>query len=120
MRTRLMEDGDLDQVLDLMRSSLGETPVLMRTTELFRWKHVDNPFGRSIALVAVEGDQIVGLRTFMRWELQTASGERFRCVREHTWAFELQLAARHWSPQSRHCFHSCGSSSLHVRFRLCA
>lgn len=76
-----MEDSDVDQVLDLMRVSLGETALLERTTELFEWKHIENPFGRSIALVAQEGDQIVGLRTFMRWELMTQSGDRLKCVR---------------------------------------
>lgn len=79
--TRILEDSDIDQVLDLMRLSLGETSLLQRTPDLFRWKHISNPFGRSIALVAEEAGRIVGLRTFMRWELDTPSGDRLRCVR---------------------------------------
>ena len=43
---------DLEPVLDLMRLALGETPALRRTEALFSWKHLDNPFGRSIMLVA--------------------------------------------------------------------
>jgi GNAT superfamily N-acetyltransferase len=79
--TRRFEDSDMEEVLALMRTSLGEPPLLRRTPELFRWKHVENPFGRSIALVAVEDRQIVGLRTFMRWDLTTPDGEVLRGVR---------------------------------------
>lgn len=79
--TRLLEDGDTDEVLELMRLSLGESRLLERTAELFRWKHVDNPFGRSLGLVAEDGGQIVGLRTFMRWDLVTPDGETLRCAR---------------------------------------
>lgn len=35
--------------------------------EYWQWKHVLNPFGPSPCLVADVGDQIVGLRVFMRW-----------------------------------------------------
>lgn len=74
-------DADLDAVLDLLRASLGETPVLKRTPELFAWKHLANPFGRSIILVAEADERIVGLRAFMRWELKDPRGETLRCVR---------------------------------------
>lgn len=79
--TRWLEDADIEPVLDLMRVSLGESKLLQRSSELFRWKHIDNPFGRSIGLVAEDGGEIVGLRTFMRWELVTPTGETLRCVR---------------------------------------
>lgn len=79
--TRLLEERDIDEVLDLMRVSLGEPRLLRRTPELFRWKHIENPFGRSIALVAEEGGRIVGLRTFMRWSLVTPDGETLRAIR---------------------------------------
>ncbi|MDJ0953322.1 MAG: GNAT family N-acetyltransferase [Acidimicrobiia bacterium] len=72
---------DLPQVLDLLRSSLGETALLQRTPELFNWKHVDNPFGRSIMLVAADGPTIAGFRAFMRWELLQPDGTTLRCVR---------------------------------------
>lgn len=78
--TRRLEDRDIEPVLELMRLSLGESSLLARTSALFRWKHLDNPFGRSIALVAEEDDRIVGLRTFMRWDLQVPEG-LLRCVR---------------------------------------
>jgi GNAT superfamily N-acetyltransferase len=34
----------------------------------FDWKHRQSPFGESPAWVAVDGDRVVGFRTYMRWE----------------------------------------------------
>jgi GNAT superfamily N-acetyltransferase len=80
-RIRAFEDRDLPPVLDVLKASLGETPVLQRTEKLFRWKHIDNPFGRSILLLATHGDRIASLRAFMRWDLTTPDGTRLRGVR---------------------------------------
>ncbi|MGH8872893.1 MAG: GNAT family N-acetyltransferase [Acidimicrobiia bacterium] len=79
--TRVLEDHDVAGVLDLLRAALGEPPLLERTPRLFAWKHFDNPFGRSIAILAEAGDRIVGLRTFMRWDLTAVDGSTIRCVR---------------------------------------
>ena len=81
MSIRLFTDDDLPAVLDLLRTSLGETASLRRTPELFAWKHLDNPFGRSLMLVSHAGTTITGFRAFMRWELHTPDGETLRCVR---------------------------------------
>lgn len=80
-RIRPFENADLATVLELMRESLGENAVLQRTPELFAWKHLDNPFGRSLMLVAEDHEGIVGFRAFMRWELATPAGGLLRCVR---------------------------------------
>ena len=66
-RVRAYEPADEDAVVDLLRASLGEGPTGNRTKEFFRWKHVDNPFGRSLMLVADHDGEPVGLRAFMRW-----------------------------------------------------
>lgn len=79
--TREMRDSDLDEVVELMRISLGEDPTRPKTSSSFAWKHFDNPFGRSIALVAEEGGSLVGLRTMMRWDLRTTDAETLRCLR---------------------------------------
>jgi GNAT superfamily N-acetyltransferase len=78
---RTMIDDDLVEVLEVMRLSLGESEVNQRNTDLFSWKHFDNPFGRSIILVADAGGTIAGLRAFMRWNLATPEGDVVRCVR---------------------------------------
>ena len=79
--TRVLEDRDVPEVLDLLRTALGEPPLLRRTPELFSWKHFDNPFGRSVAIVAEADERVVGLRAFMRWDLTTATGSVIHCVR---------------------------------------
>ena len=79
--TRVLEDRDVPDVLDLLRAALGEPPLLRRTPELFSWKHFDNPFGRSVAILAEAGERIVGLRAFMRWDLTTMTGSEIHCVR---------------------------------------
>lgn len=78
---RSMTDDDLPGVLELLTVALGETALLKRTSDLFRWKHVLNPFGKSIVLVAEADGRIVGLRAFMRWELVTPAGAVLCCVR---------------------------------------
>lgn len=74
-------DEDIPRILDTLRAALGETAVLRRTPELWDWKHVSNPFGRSLVLVAEDGDQIAGVRAMMRWELDTPHGSTLRCLR---------------------------------------
>lgn len=78
---RTMTNDDLPEVLELLAMALGETELLKRTGELFHWKHVANPFGKSIALVAEADGKIVGLRAFMRWELIDPGGTILRCAR---------------------------------------
>ena len=72
---RPMDDGDVDRVVALLAEALGPAPGGVDRRELFVWKHLASPFGRSIALVAEAGGEIVGLRAFMRWPLATGEGE---------------------------------------------
>jgi GNAT superfamily N-acetyltransferase len=67
-------DEDLPRVLGLLGVSLGGGPVGRRSPELFTWKHLDNPFGRSLLLVAEHQDRLIGLRAFMRWRFR--AGQR--------------------------------------------
>jgi GNAT superfamily N-acetyltransferase len=67
-------DEDLPRVLGLLEASLGGGPAGRRPPEFFTWKHLDNPFGRSLLLVAEHDDRLIGLRAFMRWRL--AAGDR--------------------------------------------
>ena len=76
-----MEPSDVPEVLDVLRAALGETPILKRTRELWAWKHERNPFGKSLALVAVSGGRIAGVRAMMRWDMATPEGPVLRCLR---------------------------------------
>ncbi len=70
---------DRPAIIELCRASLGwgDDP---RFEQLFSWKHDQNAFGPSYMWVATDGDRIVGLRAFMRWEF-VRGGEILRAVR---------------------------------------
>lgn len=70
---------DRGAILDLCRSSLG-WGTDHRFEQLFHWKHDLNPFGSSYLWVAADGDRIVGLRAFMRWNF-VRGGRVLRAVR---------------------------------------
>jgi GNAT superfamily N-acetyltransferase len=74
-------DTDLPGILEVLAAALGETPLLKRTPEQWRWKHVANPFGESIVLLAWIDGRIAGVRALMRWDLLTAEGRLVRCAR---------------------------------------
>jgi GNAT superfamily N-acetyltransferase len=77
---RAYRDDDEPEVIALLDAALGGGPGGTRTAASFRWKHLRNPFGRSVLLVAVADDRIVGLRAFMRWTFVAGEG-RLRAVR---------------------------------------
>jgi hypothetical protein len=68
---RPYRDSDEPEVLDLLRGSLGGGPAGERSPEYFRWKHLENPFGRSYMIVAERDQQIIGFRALMRWRFRT-------------------------------------------------
>jgi GNAT superfamily N-acetyltransferase len=70
---------DLPAIISLLAESMGRADD-PRFEALFRWKHLDNGFGPSPMWVACDGDRIVGLRVFMRWEFER-DGATVRCVR---------------------------------------
>lgn len=76
-----LKDEDLPQLINLMKNELGEkyTP---KSIEFFRWKHYQNPFGKSLLFIAKEADKIVGLRAFLKWEFESSSNKynTFRAV----------------------------------------
>lgn len=71
----------LPQGLDIRPATPDDRPAIIalcrqtlswgddeRYERLYAWKHDENPFGASPSWVATDGDRIVGLRSFMRWE----------------------------------------------------
>lgn len=69
MDIREATDQDIPEILEVLKASLGETSS-KKSEEVWRYKHIDNPFGRSLVLVAIEGSKIIGVRAFMRWRWQ--------------------------------------------------
>jgi len=69
MEIRESKPGDIPQIIEVLKASLGEISS-KKTGAVWRYKHVDNPFGKSLVLVAIENDCIIGVRAFMRWQWQ--------------------------------------------------
>ncbi len=69
MQIREATELDIPQIIEVLRASLGETSS-KKTEEVWRYKHLDNPFGKSLVLVATEEEKIIGVRAFMRWQWQ--------------------------------------------------
>jgi GNAT superfamily N-acetyltransferase len=65
---------DLPRVLELLDASLGGGPAGRRPPEMFRWKHLESPFGQSYLLVAECDGRLIGLRALMRWRFM--AGDR--------------------------------------------
>lgn len=61
----------LNEVMGVLNQSLGPG----HDEAWFRWKHIDNPYGRSLGWVARSEDGVIGVRLFMRWRLHWG-GER--------------------------------------------
>ncbi|MGH9227194.1 MAG: GNAT family N-acetyltransferase [Acidimicrobiales bacterium] len=80
IEVRAAEPTDRRTVLRLLAASLGLSSD-ERFAAFFDWKHAQNPFGRSPAWVATDAGEVVGFRTFMRWEHRAASGAVLSAVR---------------------------------------
>jgi GNAT superfamily N-acetyltransferase len=66
---RMSNAGDDDAILALLQASLGWVPDDL-FARFFEWKHRQSPFGVSPAWVALDGERVIGFRTFMRWEFE--------------------------------------------------
>lgn len=69
MQIREATQNDIPQILEVLKASLGETSS-KKTEEVWRYKHIQNPFGKSLVLIAEEAGMIIGVRAFMRWKWQ--------------------------------------------------
>ncbi len=60
---------DIPEIVEVLKASLGEQDLPL-SKDIWNFKHVDNPFGRSLVLVAEENGIIAGVRAFMYWKWQ--------------------------------------------------
>lgn len=70
MSYRRAVPDDLPAIVDLCRVALRWSNDA-RNEQLFRWKHLENPFGASPMWVAESGGRLVGFRAMMRWQFRT-------------------------------------------------
>lgn len=68
---------DVQEVVALIKENLQPE----YTEEFFLWKHVNNPFGKSISMVAIEDDKVVGVVFYMRYNLYRRDGSSIKCIR---------------------------------------
>ena len=80
LHIRAAQSDDRAVLLQLLSASLRWVPDEL-FDRFFEWKHEQGPFGRSPAWVAVDGDRVVGFRTFLRWEFEHPDGRVRRGVR---------------------------------------
>lgn len=73
------KEEDLFGIVELLKKSLGQSK-LPKTMEIWAYKHLENPFGKSIVLVGKENNEIIGVRAFMKWEW-THNNKVFRSLR---------------------------------------
>lgn len=59
-------ETDIEEIIILIKKGLDKN----YTEEFFKWKHIDNPFGKSYGLLAIDNGTIIGLRMFMFWEFK--------------------------------------------------
>lgn len=71
--------SDVSEIVEVLKASLGETDLPL-SEKIWNYKHVKNPFGKSIVLIALEDRTIIGVRAFMRWEWHKG-GNKFSCLR---------------------------------------
>lgn len=72
---RRANDDDIPAAIDVAAAALGWNPADPNEA-FFRWKHLDNPAGRSPMWLALDGDEIAGFRTMMRWNFRGPDGPR--------------------------------------------
>ena len=67
MKIREAVPSDIPEIVQVLKMSLGDHLPL--SEEIWNFKHVINPFGPSIVLIAEEDQKIIGVRAFMKWKL---------------------------------------------------
>ncbi|SOC80321.1 Acetyltransferase (GNAT) domain-containing protein [Salinimicrobium sediminis] len=79
MEIREATEIDIPKIVLVLKASLGEDQLKL-SEEVWKFKHTNNPLGKSIVLVAVKNEKIVGVRALMRWQWQQGS-KRFSALR---------------------------------------
>jgi len=70
LRFRMADENDIPAIVELLKLGLGES-LLPKSENFWRWKHFENPFGKSFIMLATDDSGIVGVRSFMRWQWKT-------------------------------------------------
>jgi hypothetical protein len=71
------EDKYKDSIVKLLNKSLGSLSKNSNfNSDYFDWKHLNNPFGKSLMVVAVDDESnVIGFRSFMKWKFNYYENE---------------------------------------------
>ena len=95
MIVRTADKNDIQAIVSLLKLSLGESTI-PKSYDYWCWKHLENPFGQSLVIVAEDNKEIVGVRAFMRWS--------FSCKNEIYSALRAVDTATHPKHQGKGIF----------------
>ena len=79
---RELREDEVPAAVSLVGDSLGQGAI-PRTEAFWRWKHEQNPFGRSPTLVAEANGELIGLRAFLRWTWRRGTASRSSSTTSH-------------------------------------
>ena len=79
MEIRRADENDIPEIVEVLKASLGQDQLQL-SEKVWRYKHIDNPFGHSIIFIALEDEKIIGVRAFMRWEWHY-NGKKYKALR---------------------------------------
>lgn len=78
-------DASIPQLLELSRATLGAGGAVAKTDEFWRWKHCENPFGRSYGIYATDepagAERAAAMRVLLRWQFAAPNGAHLHAVR---------------------------------------
>jgi len=69
MQIRPAKAEDISYIIDVLKAGLGES-LIRKNEQIWQYKHLDNPFGQSVVLVAKKDNRLAGVRAFMQWKWQ--------------------------------------------------
>ncbi|MBZ9729070.1 GNAT family N-acetyltransferase [Salegentibacter sp. JZCK2] len=70
-------DSEIDEVVELIKRNLQPK----YTREFLIWKHLNNPFGPSLSMIATFNNKIVGVVFYMRYNFYNQEGKIVKCIR---------------------------------------
>ena len=74
VQTRPYREDDEPGALRLLQAAFGKWPHLVENqdpAEVFRWKHLATPAGRSLMMVAEADSALIGFAAWMQWRVTT-------------------------------------------------
>jgi hypothetical protein len=79
IQLRLGDETNIPEIVELLKLSLGESK-LPKNENTINYKHFQNPFGKSIIVLAFKQNVLVGVRCYMQW-IWAREEDEFRTFR---------------------------------------